>query len=35
MKDGRHGGTMQLISPQKLPFGYGASETHKGSFCKF
>ena len=35
MKDGRHDGALQLLAPTKLPIGYGASETYRGSSCKF
>jgi hypothetical protein len=35
MKDGRHNVALQLLTPRKLPIGYGASGTHKGSSCKF
>jgi hypothetical protein len=34
MKDGRYDGTLQLLTPQRIPFSCGAYETRKGNSCQ-
>jgi hypothetical protein len=34
MKDGRHDGALQLLTPQGIPFGCGAQGTNKGNSCQ-